>query len=107
MMRALAWVLLAATVALTLVPPWLRPATALPHAVEHFAVFLGVGGAFACAYRGHAGVLGLCGIVFIGLLEALQMLVPGRHARLTDFFVNAAGLCAGIVVAGVLDRMRR
>ena len=107
MTRLLAWVLLAVTVALTLGPAWLRPATALPHALEHCAVFLAVGGIFARAYRGHASALVLCGIAFIGLREALQMLVPGRHARLSDFLLNAAGLCAGIVIAGVLDRVRR
>jgi VanZ family protein len=37
----------------------------------------------------------------IGALELLQLLVPGRHARLEDFIVDAIAACAGIVVVAV------
>jgi len=30
-----------------------------------------------------------------GILELFQLLVPGRHARLSDFIVNVLGACAG------------
>jgi hypothetical protein len=36
-----------------------------------------------------------------------RLVVPGRHARPSDFLVDAAALCAGIVIAGVLERLRR
>jgi len=37
----------------------------------------------------------------IGALELLQLLMPGRHARLEDFIVDAIAACAGIAVAAV------
>jgi hypothetical protein len=59
--RATAWIILAAIVLLTMVPPGLRPITLAPHNVEHAAVFLLDGLAFAFAYRGHALLLGCAG----------------------------------------------
>ena len=45
------------------------------------------------------------------LLEVLQLLVPGRHARLSDFVVDALAACAGLAFAAGLDwairRVRR
>jgi VanZ family protein len=47
----------------------------------------------------------------IGLLELLQHWIPGRHARLSDFVVDALAACAGFVLAASLDwairRVRR
>jgi VanZ family protein len=36
----------------------------------------------------------------------LQLWMPGRHARLEDFVVDALAACAGIAVAAVLDWLR-
>jgi VanZ family protein len=42
-------------------------------------------------------------VLAIGVIEILQLLIPGRHARLEDFLVNAMAACAGVAVAAVLD----
>jgi VanZ family protein len=104
--RLMAWLILAAIIALTFVPPWWRPVSGLPHAVEHFAIFLLMGGSFALGYRGHAASIGLTAILFAAGLEVLQVFFPGRHARLSDFFVNAFGICAGIAIVLLFERVR-
>jgi len=104
--RLMAWLILAAIIALTFVPPMWRPVSGFPQAVEHFAIFLLMGGTFALGYRGHAASIGLTAILFAAGLEVLQMFTPGRHARLSDFFVNAFGICAGIAIVTLFERVR-
>jgi VanZ family protein len=38
-----------------------------------------------------------------GVIEILQFWAPGRHARLSDFVVDALAACAGLAVAAALD----
>jgi len=42
-------------------------------------------------------------VVLIGILELLQLFVPGRHARLEDFLVDALAVCVGLAVAAAFD----
>jgi len=104
-LRAIAWLILLAIIALTLVPPLLRPASGLPHDVEHFAAFLLLGGAFALAYPGRPFWLGAFAILFAAGLEVFQIFAPGRHARIRDFVVDAAAACIGIAVAALRERV--
>jgi VanZ family protein len=39
----------------------------------------------------------------IGVLELLQLWMPGRHARLEDFAVDAMAACAGFAIIATLD----
>src|SRR3954452_12502014 len=105
MMRIAAWLLLAAVIILSLVPPAWRPVSGLPHDLEHAAIFLAAGLVFTRAYPGHHYALALTAVIFVGVLEVLQRLVPGRHARVSDFVVDAASVCIGIA-AGLLVRRR-
>src|SRR5262245_3421672 len=107
MMRILAWLLVAAITALTLVPPSWRWVFGLPHAAEHFVGFLLMGGALALAYPGRGRALAVVAIAFAAVLEILQTITPGRHARLSDFLIDAAGACVGIAAAALAERMRR
>jgi VanZ family protein len=52
-------------------------------------------------------LLALIGVTVAALLETLQLVVPGRHAYFADFVINAAGACGGLVVAALLDGLRR
>ena len=106
MTRPLAWLLLAAVAAFTLVPPAWRPVSRFPHNVEHIAVFLLLGIAFARAYPGRPYMFAAIAIVVAGVLEALQLVVPGRHATLKDFVIDTAALCAGIAIATAIERLR-
>jgi len=95
----LAWILLAIIVVASVVPPGLRPGTPLPHAIEHAAIFFVTGVFFGFGYADRLSLL-LCGaIVVCAGIEALQLLVPGRHARLIDFVVDATAMSAGLLIS--------
>jgi VanZ family protein len=100
----IAWVLLATAIVLTVVPAQFRPVTGFPSPVEHFAMFFLIGSAFGL---GHSrSDYPFCGaaLAFAGSLELLQLFVPGRHARLSDFVIDALSAVIGIALAGMVDR---
>ena len=104
--QILAWVLTLGIVALTIIPPFLRPVTGAPHNFEHFAIFLFTGAAFGIGYPRREFILWTLAILFSAIVELSQLVVPGRHARLSDFVVDALGACAGVVF-GLLFVSRR
>jgi VanZ family protein len=110
-LRIIAWLLTAAVTFATLGPARLRPHSDLGQDGEHALAFVLVGLAFGLAYTRHRLRTAAIAVVLIGLLELLQIWMPGRHARLEDFVVDALAACAGIFSAAVLDwvmqRMRR
>jgi VanZ family protein len=110
-LRIIAWLLTAAVTFATLGPPRLRPHSDLGQDGEHALAFVLVGLAFGLAYRHHRLRTAAIAVILIGVLEMLQLWMPGRHARLEDFVVDALAACVGIAVAAMLDwvmqRMRR
>lgn len=96
--KALAWTTTAAILILSLVPPSLRPVTGAPHSVEHLAIFALCGLAFGLGYRLAGLVTGLALVIFSGAVELLQLMVPGRHARVSDFVVDAVAICVGLII---------
>jgi VanZ family protein len=102
--RVIAWLLLAAAVVLTAVPAQFRPVTGAPSPVEHFAMFFLIGSAFALGYSRSDYPLCVAAIMFAGSLELLQLFVPGRHARLSDFAIDALSAVIGIALSGLIDR---
>src|SRR4051812_25126223 len=105
--RIIAWLLSAAVTFVTLGPPQYRPHSPLGQDGEHALAFVLVGLAFGLAYPLRRVLTASTGIVLIGLLEVLQLWMPGRHARLEDFVVDALAACVGIAVAAGLDWMMR
>jgi VanZ family protein len=110
-LRIIAWLLTAAVTFATLGPARLRPHSDLGQDGEHALAFVLVGLAFGLAYPRRRLLTAGLAVVLIGVLELLQLWMPGRHARLEDFVVDALAACAGIAVASMLDwamqRMRR
>jgi hypothetical protein len=98
------WALVIVVIALSLVPPSLRPHTGVPHHLEHLAIFALTGLAFGLAYDRKlvATLIGL--VLFAGAIELAQLFVPGRHSRLSDFIVDALAGCAGAVLASITAR---
>src|SRR5262245_18141484 len=98
--KFVAWLLLLTIIVLSVVPPTSRPVTVLPHGFEHLAMFLvtglALGSAYASSYR-HTFALVLFAVSFAAGIELFQLLIPGRHARVSDFFVDAFGLCVGVI----------
>jgi VanZ family protein len=102
--RISAWLILAVTLALTIGPPGLRPVAPVPHVFEHFGIFLLLGSAFALGYPRNHFYLAVAALPCIAGLEVLQLFAPGRHARLSDFIVNAIGAYAGIALVHLLRK---
>jgi VanZ family protein len=92
------WLLAAAIVMLSLVPPKLRPVTDIGHNYEHAAIFFMTGIAAAIGYRVDIRILCSVAIVFCGGLELVQNFVPGRHARITDFIVDSGAAVLGLLL---------
>jgi hypothetical protein len=104
--RATAWFALAAIIVLSLVPPGVRPSTFMPHKIEHAGIFLLDGVAFGIAYCGYQWLASVMAVLFCAGIEVAQLVVPGRHARLSDFFVDAIAICVGIFGGSTLIRTK-
>jgi VanZ family protein len=102
-LRLVAWGLAAAVTFATLGPARLRPHADLGQNGEHALAFVLVGLAFGLAYRGNRLLTALVAIAMTGVIEVLQFWAPGRHARLSDFVVDAAAACAGLAIAAAMD----
>lgn len=105
--RLPAWLLAAAVAFATLGPPRYRPHAPLGQDGEHALAFVLIGLAFAVAYPRRRLLTAALAVVVIGALELAQMLVPGRHARLEDFIVDALAACAGFAAVAVVDWLSR
>jgi VanZ family protein len=105
--RLVAWFALAAIVILSLVPPGARPTTFFPHKIEHAGIFFVDGIAFGVGYRGYEWLSSIGAVIFCAGIELAQLMIPGRHARLSDFLVDAAAICIGIFAGATLTRMMR
>jgi len=101
-LRIWAWLLAVAVTFATLGPPQYRPHAAVTHAGEHALAFVLVGLAFGVAYPRHRPIAAGLSVILIGILELLQLLVPGRHARLEDFVVDALTALLGFAIAGMI-----
>src|SRR6516165_12762420 len=99
--RIAAWLLTAAIVVLSLVPPTLRPETSAPHSVEHFTIYAATGFVFGLGYKHRHDLLAILLVIFTGSIEIAQLFVPGRHARLSDFIIDAIAACMGLAIASL------
>jgi len=98
LLKAFAWLLAAAVAFATLGPPGLRPHSGLGQDGEHALAFLLIGLAFGLAYPRRLQTV-MIAVAMIGLIEVLQFWAPGRHARWSDFVVDALASCAGLALA--------
>jgi VanZ family protein len=104
--RISAWALAVTIFILSLVPPGLRPETGAPHDLEHFSIFFFTGLAFGLGYDRKHGVIAILLVAFAGAVEMAQLFVPGRHARFSDFMVDAAAMCIAVLAASLAERVR-
>jgi VanZ family protein len=94
--QAAALLLAGIIVALSLNPASVRPTTGTPHDLEHLLIFLATGMAFGLGYPHRFGLLTIALPTFAAAIEVAQTWVPGRHARMSDFLVDAAASCLGV-----------
>ncbi|WFU45181.1 VanZ family protein [Bradyrhizobium sp. CB82] len=105
LLRLAAWLLAAAVTFVTLGPQDLRPHPVLGQHGDHAFAFLMVGIAFGLAYPQRRWTVAVVAVALIGLLEIMQLWVPGRHARFEDFVVDALSACIGLALSAAADRM--
>jgi VanZ family protein len=103
LIRLLAYFLAAAVSFATLGPPGLRPHSHLGQDGEHALAFVLIGLAFALGYPRHRSLAAGLSVVFTGVLELLQLFVPGRHARLEDFLVDALATLSGFAIVSIVN----
>ena len=104
--RTLAWIGITAIVILTVVPAVDRPVTGAGQVLEHFSAYALVAGVFAIGYRLSLTWLMLLAFLFCGLTELMQIPLPTRHARISDFIIDLAGAWFGIgVVLFINERL--
>jgi hypothetical protein len=102
--RIAAWSLATAIAALSVIPPGLRPETGVPHDLEHSLIYAVAGFAFGLGYGRRRVQVAILLLLFSGVVEVAQLFVPGRHARFSDFIVDALSVCAGFVAAAIASR---
>jgi hypothetical protein len=105
--RTLAWFGIAAFFVLSVVPADERPVTGIGRGLEHLTAFGLVAGMFAIGYRFSSTRLLLMALLFCGGIELLQVPLPTRHARVSDFAINLLGSYFAIgLVAFATSRSR-
>ncbi len=97
--RIAGWALLVAIVVLSVVPPHYRPETPAPHDAEHFGIFFLAGLAFGFGYQRRHLIQAVLLVLFAAAVEVVQLAIPGRHSRLSDFVVDALSVSIGVGVA--------
>jgi VanZ family protein len=103
--RVTAWALAVAVALLSVVPANFRPVTDMPHDFEHFAIFLATGVAFGFGYSRRPFAVAVMLVLFAAAVEIAQIFAPDRHARLSDFVVDALAVCAGATLGAALGRV--
>ena len=56
-------------------------------------------------YELRLSVVCAAAVVFCAGLELVQLAIPGRHARVSDFIVDSAAACTGIGIAWTVRRL--
>lgn len=105
--RVAAWLLGLCATLLTLGPQNIRPVTGIGHDLEHVLAFTLVGLTFGLGYPGRRIRVAVLAIVVAALMEILQRWVPGRHAYVFDFVINALGVSLGLGVATLWNLLTR
>jgi len=103
--RGLAWFGILALVILSVVPADMRPTTGAAPGFEHLAAFGLVACVFAIGYRLSLGRLLLMAFLYCGAVELLQVPLPTRHARLSDFVVDVGSAWAAMCLVAVSDKL--
>jgi VanZ family protein len=92
--RVTAWLLLFLIAVFSVISPYYRVVTIVPHTVEHLASFLFVGLAIGLGYPSRHGAQSVF-LTCTAAIELAQLWAPGRHARIGDFLVNCWGSASG------------
>jgi VanZ family protein len=101
-----AWLLALAIIVLSLGPLSTRPVTGAGNDLEHLLIFLATGVAFGLGYPRRFWSLCMALPIFAAAIEVAQIFAPGRHARLSDFLIDATASCLGVGLSYVLAKFK-
>jgi VanZ family protein len=105
--QAAAWLLAGIIVVLSLSPASVRPTTGAQHDLEHLLIFLATGMAFGFGYPDRFRLPTIIAQpTFAAAIEVAQIWAPGRHARMSDFLVDAAASCVGVGLSYAFVRLK-
>jgi VanZ family protein len=96
--KVVGWLLLAFIILLTLSPASYRPVTKIGHSREHYLVHFVLGVTFGIGYAREWWLVALGLVGLTAVAEFAQLFVPGRHARLKDFVIDAGAVCLGVAI---------
>jgi hypothetical protein len=103
--RVLAWIGIIGIIVLSVVPADERPTPGedylgafYGHLITHAGAFALVAAAFAIAYRFSLLRLLTLALLFCGGIEALQIPLPTRHARVSDFLIDFAAAAVAMTL---------
>jgi VanZ family protein len=102
----MSWISFAAIFALSVVPASVRPVVA-PQSVEHALAFTAAGTLFAIAHELTLARVISAAVTYTFLIETVQIGIPGRHARLSDFLVDAAAAVVGGAIGYIFRQATR
>ncbi|MBB3959425.1 VanZ family protein [Aureimonas phyllosphaerae] len=102
LLRAAAWIALAAILFVTVSPIGLRPHDVMPVDFDRALAFCSLTALFVMAYPRHSIAVGLAIVVGAIAIEWLQELSPTRHARFDDALVKACGALVGLFLGRLL-----
>lgn len=105
--RWIAWLMVCAVAIFTLAPIQFRPVTVAPVGLERFAAFATIGTAFCLGYPKQRLPILVLLLGFVGLLEAAQNYIPGRHGRLPDGLMKVSGALLGAGFAAFMTRRKQ
>ncbi len=103
--RVLAWAGILAIIVLSVVPADDRPVTGTGQQFEHFTAFALVAGTFSIGYRFSPVWLLLLAFFFCGGIELVQVPLPTRHARVSDFAIDFVGSCFAIAFVFAVSKL--
>jgi VanZ family protein len=107
MRNAIAILAILGVIALSVAPASVRPVTGLGQTIEHALCFFALGAVVAYALSLSLLQSMTAGIAFASIVELAQIPVPSRHARVSDFVIDAVAICTGIVITRLLMSLRR
>lgn len=102
--RVLAWAGVLIIALLSVVPAIDRPVTGGGQTFEHSTAFALVAGMFAIGYRLSLIRLLLLALFFCGGIELLQVPLPTRHARMSDFVLDLIASCFAIAIVVIGEK---
>lgn len=94
-----AWVVLAFLIYATVSPLADRPNFIASTTIQHLLAYAALTGLFCQAYPQRVRLLFVLVIAGILLLEAAQVFLPDRHARIRDIAEKTTGAIGGICIA--------